>query len=310
MDRFKSCGNRRGYTLLEVLIGLSIISILAAVSIPSYVRYVNEAKAADFLLRIHQIALAYHEVLLVDVPNLQDLRPFDSPKMGAAPPKFDDLAAIYAEHHDIELGSFLVNHSNYFGSISDGEIPVLFLKANSESGRDVLHALDYVTQKEHTFANPSLMIIALEDPQARQVTSGTGKDNSGGGKGSPTVGANGNQGVTPQVEPAVVSPPGKDPDQAASASNTDSGSNSNTDTSTDTAANTGGGTDSNTDTTTDSNSNTGSNGGSASGSTAGSGTTAGSPSTTVTSHLNWPPGWAKHPEQHQGDVFPGQGRHH
>ncbi len=164
----------KGFTLLELLIAIGVISILAAFSLPTYVRYLNEAKAAEFLVRIHRIALAYHEVLLVDIPKQQDLRSYDSPRMGEPPKQFNDLAAIYAKQYGIELGSFLVNHSNYFGTISDGEIPVLFLKANTDAGRDVLHALDHVTQNQHSFANPSLMIIALEDPVQRQSAAGTG----------------------------------------------------------------------------------------------------------------------------------------
>ena len=285
----------KGFTLLELLIALSIISILAMFAVPSYVRYVNEAKAADFLTKIHQIALAYHEVLLIDVPNQHDLRPYDSPRMGEPPKKFDDLAAIYAEHHDIELGSFLVNHSNYFGTISDGEIPVLFLKANSDAGRDVLHALDHVTQNQHTFANPSLMIIALEDSVQRQSTTAAGSRNPPG-----------------EVKPKDPKPSDANPVVNPTGSNTAEVATGPTP-GTDTVASTGA--DKVTEPTT--NDQHGTDTGSASGSSAGGAGGVGAPpstagssgSSTTVSQLNWPPGWAKHPEQHQGDVFPGQGHH-
>ena len=296
----------KGFTLLELLIALSIISILALFAVPSYVRYVNEAKAADFLTRIHQIALAYHEVLLVDVPNQKDLRPYDSPSMGEPPKKFDDLSTLYAEHYGIELGSFLVNHSNYFGTISDGEIPVLFLKANTDAGRDVLHALDHVTQNQHSFANPSLMIIALEDSVQRQSTTAASSGNPPGeAKPKDPKPSDANPVVNPSVDPnPVVNPTG--PNTVAEVvtgptPGTDTVASTGTDKVTEPTTNDQHGTD------------TGSAGGGTAGGAGGVGaqpSTSGSAgSSTTVSQLNWPPGWAKHPEQHQGDVFPGQGHH-
>ena len=40
-------GNRKGFTLIEILVVVVIIAILAAISVPIYVEYVRGARAAD-----------------------------------------------------------------------------------------------------------------------------------------------------------------------------------------------------------------------------------------------------------------------
>lgn len=277
-------GSDRGFTLLELMMVVAVIGILAVLAIPTYTKYVNEAKAAEFLVRMHTIALAYHEVLQVDVPNQSDLRSYNSPKMGEAPIQFQDLTEIYKEHQDITLGSFLVNHSSYFSNISDGEIPVLFLKANTPYGRDILHALDHLTQNRHTFVDPAILVVALEDtvprqsgvvptpvptPQPKPVPTPTPTPAL---VPSPVPGAASTGTPQPvpnqvaQTVPATV--PAQLPQQAAATGST----------------------------------------GSSSGAPASPG--AQSLGSGSSSQLNWPPGWVKHPDQHQGQNHPGNGHNH
>ncbi len=44
-----------GFTLIELMIAVSIIGILAAVSAPGMQRYYYEAKAAQLLVNVHEI---------------------------------------------------------------------------------------------------------------------------------------------------------------------------------------------------------------------------------------------------------------
>ena len=53
---------RAGFTLIEVLLALAVLGILAVLATPSYQKYVNEARAAEFLVKMHEITLAYHDV--------------------------------------------------------------------------------------------------------------------------------------------------------------------------------------------------------------------------------------------------------
>ena len=169
---------------------------------------------------------------------------------------------------------------------------MLFLKANSDAGRDVLHALDHVTRNQHTFANPSLMIIALEDTVQRQVSTGTDSNKRPDTKPTDT----GSTDTKTVVDPTPIQG-----SEALAAANTDKPDE-----------NTGGvasGVASATDNAID---NVMDNKGTPSGTGTGTGAGVGpgsAGSSTQTSQLNWPPGWAIHPQQHQGDVFPGHGHH-
>lgn len=49
---------RRGFTLLELLVALSIVAILAALSIPSYQQHVRQARRADGQTALLRLAIA------------------------------------------------------------------------------------------------------------------------------------------------------------------------------------------------------------------------------------------------------------
>lgn len=47
LSRFHRRANRKGFTLIEILIVVVIVAILAAISVPIYVEYVKSARASD-----------------------------------------------------------------------------------------------------------------------------------------------------------------------------------------------------------------------------------------------------------------------
>ncbi|MFT7208281.1 MAG: prepilin-type N-terminal cleavage/methylation domain-containing protein [Pseudohongiellaceae bacterium] len=52
-----------GFTLLEILISLTIVLILLSVAVPSYQRYVTRAQAAEIVLFIDPFRLAHQELI-------------------------------------------------------------------------------------------------------------------------------------------------------------------------------------------------------------------------------------------------------
>ena len=69
MTKFKHKGNRRGFTLMELLIALAIIGLLMAVAMPSYQDYVDDADIAMAGKDIAMLDQAI-EVYIVDTNTL------------------------------------------------------------------------------------------------------------------------------------------------------------------------------------------------------------------------------------------------
>ncbi len=267
---------KSGFTLLEIMMVIAIIGILAAIALPSYKRYINEAKAANFLIDIHDIALAYHDVLATHSISTDNKDQLSSPAFGQAPPYLPGLNNIYSAKHGISLSSQLVNHSGYFQYTGHEAFPVLFLKASTQQGTEVLSALDHLTKFKHTFVTPSVMMIALATPHESHRPTESSTDNLGTAPAETEV--------TPPNASESTRPP---PDTTHTASETDTQQPTGTTTE---VSETGQSTPNppNPPVETVSTATAGSN--------AGSG-------------LNWPPGWAMHPDKHTGQQHPGNSGH-
>ena len=47
--------NKKGFTLVEIIVVLVILAILAAIAVPSVIGYVNEAKESRYIQEAHSI---------------------------------------------------------------------------------------------------------------------------------------------------------------------------------------------------------------------------------------------------------------
>ena len=64
--------NKKGFTLLELLVVVLIIGILASIALPQYTRAVEKAKVAEALTTIKSIEDAIHRLLL-EKDNVEDI---------------------------------------------------------------------------------------------------------------------------------------------------------------------------------------------------------------------------------------------
>jgi prepilin-type N-terminal cleavage/methylation domain-containing protein len=153
-----------GFTLLEMMVVIGIIAILSAIAAPQYRGYVLEAKAAALLTQIHEIGMVYQHVQMTHPIDSSNVKTYASPSFGKAPPTFGDMDNLYVLPGDIEMSSQIVNHTGYFNYATTEYLPVLFIRANTDAGIDLLNAMDHITAGKHSFISPNLLMIALTQP--------------------------------------------------------------------------------------------------------------------------------------------------
>lgn len=306
--------NYKGFTLIEIMLVISIIGILAMVALPNYQGYVNESKAASLLYRVHSIGLAYQDVIATAPGALAKPDELSSEKFGAPPAYLPGLASQFTEEFNIEFSAQLVNHSGYFHYTGHEAFPVLFLKANDQNGKNVLNALDHVTKLQHSFVTPNIMIIALATPFETHQTSGQ------------TVATTTSQ---PQPDPITTQKPHNSPcnpgfylwppeqgqqygtchsSPPPSVTTNSGGSSDNGQSATPVqtkplpASNGVSASNSGSQSSSSSSSNSQTNAGSSSSSSSANSQSNTGSQSNAGSHLNWPPGWVKHPDKHQGQL--------
>ena len=154
-----------GFTLIELMIAVSIIGILAAVSAPGMQRYYYEAKAAQLLVNVHEIRLLYKESIEIEGLTLNsDVSEYKSPGMGKAPPAF-------SQHDQLYFGEGILFRSNLRKrnvpkndviNVKDKPVPVLYAQAKTDHARKLLHAFDHITKQKHNWMIKDFMILSLE----------------------------------------------------------------------------------------------------------------------------------------------------
>lgn len=141
-----------GFTLIELMIVASIIGVLATIATPIYKRYVNEAKATDLLVHIHEISMLYMDAL--STGQLSSSAQYKSPSAGKAPPAFSGRDPLYSTKDGLKITSFMQKSTN-------GYIPSLIIKSTSANNKEILHALNQILKQKHVFLSPEIMIVVL-----------------------------------------------------------------------------------------------------------------------------------------------------
>ena len=164
--RYSDIRENNGFTLIELMIAVSIIGILAAVATPSMQRYFYEAKTAQLLVNIGEIRLLNEETVEIEGLALKsDVSAYKSPSMGKAPPAFSDHDALYNVEgvllwSQLEQGNYGSN--NDVVNIKDKPIARVYAQAKTAHAKKLLHAFDHITKQKHKWIMSDFMIVGLE----------------------------------------------------------------------------------------------------------------------------------------------------
>jgi len=155
---------------------LLLIAIGSAYLFPKHVDKHAEAEVAKLMMNIYKVSLAYHNA----IPNPAVLsepterKRFKSNNFGEPPQAFNSLSNAYRLSSDISMSSIVVNHQRYVDSSIDKAFGALLIRAESEWGNTILTAYDALTDYEHTYVAPNVIMIVFDndrkiDPQATVV---------------------------------------------------------------------------------------------------------------------------------------------
>lgn len=103
--------NKKGFTLVEIIVVLVILAILAAVAVPSVLGYVNDAKDSKYIAEARSIYL----VTQVEEAKAEAL---------GETPNYNTIATIAAEKTDLTLadtGAIAVSDGVYTVKWKDGD---------------------------------------------------------------------------------------------------------------------------------------------------------------------------------------------
>ncbi len=103
---------RKGFTLIEILVVVVIIAILAAISVPIYIEYVQGARAADAQ---SQIGAIYNAIKMYMMERDED-PPSD-------PMELQDLGYLTMDESVMTQWQFVVNYPETIVATSTGEMP-------------------------------------------------------------------------------------------------------------------------------------------------------------------------------------------
>jgi len=147
---------------LRVLVSILIlIAITSVYLVPKHIDKHAEADVAKLLLNIYNISLAYHNAIPDSsvLSTATERQRFESERFGEPPPAFEALATAYRLSDDITISSIVVNHRQPFTA--------LLIRAESDWGKNVLGAYDVMTEYEHAYVTPNVIMMVFDN--GRQI---------------------------------------------------------------------------------------------------------------------------------------------
>ena len=107
-----------GFTLIELMIVVSIIGILAAVALPAYQDYTLRAKIVEGITLVAEI-----KPKIVEYYRARDRFPANNEQAGAPEPEF--IIGNYVKQARVEAGAIHVELGNKIGGMLDGKVLTL-----------------------------------------------------------------------------------------------------------------------------------------------------------------------------------------